>query len=379
MNILIISRGTPSLHDPQWGNFEKEQAIALVNYGHQVIMMSINRKFRWKNWFGLEVKEDDGIKSYNLNLPPIFNERFVLTISLLQKFSLWLYRKILADGFEPDLIYSHYLNNSILGVSIKKQYNIPLVAIEHWSKITDMTLPYYIRLMGSIVYKNSDLVISVSKSLHKRIKKHFGRDSIIINNMVSSDFVYSTFKHDMNTQECHFVSIGSLIQRKGFDCLIKAFSQVVKIRKNVRLSIIGDGIEYDRLKDLISSNNADSYISLLGRKNKAEIVELLDESEAFILTSRSETFGVVYIEAMMMGLPVIATVCGGPEEFISHENGLLVDVDNIGEIVNAIIYLVDNIDKYDREKIADNCKKRFSSEVIVQQLNESFEAVLKIS
>ena len=81
------------------------------------------------------------------------------------------------------------------------------------------------------------------------------------------------------------------------------------------------------LEQQIDRAGLNSNVYLLGRKGKKEIGSILCNSDVFVLPSRSETFGVVYVEAMMMGLPVIATVCGGPEEFVQKTDGLLVPCD----------------------------------------------------
>ena len=62
-------------------------------------------------------------------------------------------------------------------------------------------------------------------------------------------------------------------------------------------------------------------------------------SNAFVLASRTETFGVVYIEALSQGLPVIATRCGGPESIVTSDNGLLVPIENIPELTKALLTL----------------------------------------
>ena len=72
MNILIISRGVPSRQFPQWGNFEKDQAEALQKKGHNIVMMSIDRRVNQNKWFRVQIRKVDGIISYNLNLPFLF-------------------------------------------------------------------------------------------------------------------------------------------------------------------------------------------------------------------------------------------------------------------------------------------------------------------
>ena len=79
--------------------------------------------------------------------------------------------------------------------------------------------------------------------------------------------------------------------------------------------------------------------------------------DAFVLASRAETFGVVYVEAMAAGLPVIATACGGPEDFVSEENGILIPADNEEKLTEALIEMYHMAHKYDKQAISEKQEK----------------------
>ena len=142
------------------------------------------------------------------------------------------------------------------------------------------------------------------------------------------------------------ICTGSLIQRKGFDFLIEAFRQA-NISDKVEISIIGAGILKDKLETQISNSGLSSSVKLLGSRQKNEIINLLSESDAFILPSRAENFSVAVLEALSIGLPVIATICGGIKECIDSSNGILVPVDDIEAMKNALIDMVSSKDKFD--------------------------------
>ena len=133
----------------------------------------------------------------------------------------------------------------------------------------------------------------------------------------------------------------------------------------------------DTSKTKINTYNLQDNIILLGKKSKEDIVPLLQQSDLFILPSRSETFGVAYIEAMACGLPIIATDCGGPRDIVTPENGLLIPNEDTCALADAILYMVRNINKYNRKAIAEDCQARFSSEVIAKQLTQIFEDTIK--
>ena len=103
----------------------------------------------------------------------------------------------------------------------------------------------------------------------------------------------------------------------------------------------------------------------------------MHESHVFVLSSRAETFGVVCIEALSQGLPNIATICGGPEEFINKNNGILIPSDNVEALQNAMRDIYKNYYQYNHKAIADECLSKFAPKVIAQQLTEIFERVIK--
>lgn len=116
---------------------------------------------------------------------------------------------------------------------------------------------------------------------------------------------------------------------------------------------------------------------MVGQKDKLEILDYLQNADVFILSSLKETFSVVCIEAMSQGVPVIATSCGGPEEFVEEKDGLLIKPNDVEALKEAIIKMVSTYRLYDRNLISDDCLKRFSPNVIATKLTNIFTNIVK--
>jgi glycosyltransferase involved in cell wall biosynthesis len=380
MYILLISRGIPSKKDPLWGCFEFDQARALRSIGHKVVVLSVDERVRfYRRKIGLMHKVVDGIDCYNYCLlPKKISELFGFNFSSKVSFAHYdfLLKKIIKEHGTPDIIYSHYLTTSYVATLLKKKWNIPLAAIEHWSEINKDKLNSWVKKVGQLTYNNVDRLISVSLSLQDRIVQHFGVNSLVIHNMVGADFFNqkNKFNFDGNIR---FVTTGRLVYGKGFDLLPRAFAKLNLPKEKWEMNIIGGGEEYDNLQKQINELNLQDNIHLLGQKTKAEVVDILKISNAFILPSRAENFSVAVLEALACGLPVISSICGGIRECIFDFNGLLFPVDDVDALADAIKYMFDNYQSYDRQKIAEDCKNRFSPEVIAHQLTDVFELVLK--
>lgn len=376
MYILLVSRGVPSDSDPQWGCFEKDQAKALAALGHKVVVVSVDSRFGFKRRkLGISKYVEGDIVYYDIYIIPgvmtrMLGYNFNLKVRKWQM--LQLYRHVELECGKPDIIYSHYLMNSYIALYLKYEYNIPLVAIEHWSELNKPVLKRYVKAMGEVVYNNADALISVSESLRKMLLMHFSVDSIVIHNMVGFDFVY---RQPIVHETFNFVSVGSLFYIKGYDILIKAFAKM-RENSNIRLFIIGEGRQRRNLQSLIEHYKLNDSVVLYGRKNKKEIVEILRTSDVYVSSSRNENFSVSILEALSVGLPVIATDCGGIRECISDTNGLLVPTENEDALCAAMIMMRNNVALYDRLAISSDFKQKFSSEVIATKLTDLFETVL---
>lgn len=381
MFILLVSRGVPSPRDPQWGCFERDQAEALAALGHKVVVVSVDGRFRWYyRKIGTTLTIINGLEYWNIFLLPlafvscIFGKK--TSYNLKSRLLSYVCVKIVKMHGKPDLIYSHYLPNSYLALRLKQKYNIPLVAIEHWSELNKNHIDDMVIQMGNKVYDNADNIIAVSESLRKRIKQHFDADSFVVHNMFGEEFFTNDFKVK-EMQQLSFVATGSLIYGKGFDLLVTAFAKLDLPIDKWTLNIIGGGNEYDNLQKQINDVGLENNIFLLGRKDKKEIAYLLSQSDVFVLPSRSENFSVAVLEALACGLPVIASICGGIRECIEDFNGLLFPVDDVDGLADAIKYMFEHYDQFDRKRIADDCKNRFSPEIIARQLTQIFEQTVK--
>ena len=374
MHILIISHGYPTVKDPQWGCFEKDQAEALVRMGHRVTVAVVDMRFRPSNQvFGITHINDSSISAYTYfllsgKLIPGRMKRFVS-----ERMMLRLCRNIFRAEGIPDIIYAHYMPCMAMLRQVKQNYAIPVVGMEHWSELNKSTLPPRLMQSGRKAYALTDRLLAVSPSLQAQMKRHFGVESEVVYDMVSDAFLQPVIPKK-NAKPFVWLAVGSLIQRKGYDVLIEAFAQLDNAE---RLIIIGSGPENQRLHTQAEQLGIADRVQFTGMLDKQAILSLMNESNAFVLPSRGETFGVAYIEAMAMGLPVIATPCGGPEHFVNSDNGLLVDMDNVEQLTEAMSQIEATIDKYQPETIRAYVQERFSAKAIAGQLIEIFEIVIK--
>jgi glycosyltransferase involved in cell wall biosynthesis len=171
----------------------------------------------------------------------------------------------------------------------------------------------------------------------------------------------------------YVVSVGRLVRRKNYPALIHAVKALD--RKDVELLIVGDGPEREHLKGLATSLGVGEQVQFRGFVTEEAKFQLLSNSDLFALPSLHEGFGLVYLEAMSCGLPVIASTKGGQNDFlVDGETGFLIDPDDVDGLKAAIEKLLNEPSR----AIASTNKERVK-EHSVARTAASYERLLEAS
>ena len=165
----------------------------------------------------------------------------------------------------------------------------------------------------------------------------------------------------------NLISVGRLIERKGFHFLIQSVVKLKKEISNIKLNIVGNGPYFKICKNLIDKFEAHNYIKLHGEITDEELSNLYSKSDLFILAhtmlKNGDTEGcpTVFSEAMANNLPVIGgTGAGADTAIIDNYNGYIVNSKDIDSISDAIKKVLNNDEIY--YKMIDNCKTKLSKD-----------------
>ena len=161
----------------------------------------------------------------------------------------------------------------------------------------------------------------------------------------------------------HLISVGRLIELKGFSYAIRSVKFLVDKGVDLTYTIVGYGEEFKNLQGLILELNLENRVNLVGKKNQLQLKELYKNSHVFLMSSitdsnnRGEAQGVVTAEAQAMGLPVVAFRSGGvPYTISDNKTGFLVDEKDIDAYSEAIIKLLKDPERY---KVMSKAAKDF--------------------
>lgn len=138
-----------------------------------------------------------------------------------------------------------------------------------------------------------------------------------------------------------FISIGRLTKVKNYDFLLDVFHEVLKIHKNITLTILGDGFQRDNLNIKLQQLELCEKIRFLG--NVSNVDEYLNLSDVYVTGSKYEGLPLTLLEAMSCGLPIITTKAGGSVDIVKdNENGMLIDIGDKKTFVASIIKIIEN-------------------------------------
>jgi len=389
MKVLVI----PSWYPPNGGWFFKEHAMAMATVGADVdvlagIYSSLRRTnpLKWVSRATVEIKKDDHIREF-IKFYPIIPYSEKMNYQAWVRKMLLFYDEYHKEWGHPDIIQVHSsLWAGVVASHIHKKHKIPYIITEHRSRFVyntedarKMFQPWHINPLIE-AFKTSEAIITVSKSLHKKIIDLHppASDKLdVIFNMVDTDFFSPVRCNSAGSGKFKLFCLANLEPVKGIDILLAAFKILKeKFPGKFELTIGGDGPERKALMIYCENNKLNNDVRFIGKLNRHQARDAFQMADAFVLPSRFEAFGVVFIEAMACGLPVIATMAGGPETFITQQTGIIAGPENPASLADAINTVRTNYNYYPADTIRAYAIEKFSRAKIAHQYLRLYQGII---
>ncbi|MEE9512449.1 MAG: glycosyltransferase [Anaerolineales bacterium] len=247
--------------------------------------------------------------------------------------------------WNPDLIHAQHL--WVTGYAAHRA-EMPYVVTAHGTDLMGFRIYEDWKAVALDGAQHAQTVIAISKQVARETIELYGipdeRVRIVMNgfdenifHVMSVDRSKVMARYGIPEEPGHLITfVGKLTEFKGVDVLLNAASIYEKELGDVVTLIIGDGALRQQLEMQAEQLGLDG-IHFLGHQPQPAVAEILNSADIFTIPSRVEPFGLVAVEALACGTPVVATNEGGLPDFVDERVGALVDVDDAGELANAII------------------------------------------
>jgi glycosyltransferase involved in cell wall biosynthesis len=379
--VLFLTKWYPNKNDPQLGVFVQKHAKAVAQQNWNVILLYVYSDSLLTSNYEINQLTKNGfleiIVCYKKN-----NSSFQLLINFYR------YIHSYAIGFNVikertahiNLIHVNILNRpGIIALLLSKIKNIPYIVSEHWGGYITGEFEksnFIKKWITKLIISNAKAVTVVSSVLKNKMQELGLKNKYaLISNVIEQ--VDIADENIITNAKIKILTIADLVDDvKNISGIIKAIAAISMKNKDFEYHIIGDGADKDSLIKLADSLNlTNRFIFFHGRQANDYVYHFLKKVNFIIINSNSETFSIVAAEALVSGKPVITTTCGGPEEFITAEHGILISPNDSVQLQTAIENMILNFKKYNPKKLSTYAVEKFSYEKIGTQFIDLYDKV----
>lgn len=389
MRVLLVNHFP--LEGSGSGVYTKNIAKRLVDRGHQVKAIVVDKYKNRSKDFPVKTIVNYDFPCFTTH-PHSNNQFYHLTNDemdeYLESFITTINNEV--KNFEPDIIHCQHIWVAPFAAS---KTSVPYIITAHGTDIKGFKKDNRYHHIAIKAAQNAERIITISNYINDSVKKHFpvsddkltkilnGFDETIFKPMEikKSNSLNKYIGEDLsNKDELKIINFtGKLADFKGVDLLIKAAKRYEKELDNVVTLIIGDGELSSDLKKLKNKLNLSS-VYFLGNVSQETVAKLFNLSDITIVPSRVEPFGLVAIESLACGTPVIASRAGGLKDFINEDVGRFFKMDDHEDLANKIIDAVNNNEKEKKGKFASEyALNNYSWNRVIEELLEVYNDIVK--
>ncbi len=368
MKILMIPSWYGTKTAPLLGSFYKEQAEELAARGHDVAVLyaEVGGSFRPAD-NGLTHTVVNGVNTYvwvRPNLTPRFERgRCWQRTAMYRK----LYKMLQKTWGRPDVVN---LRSSLQGyeaVTLCREQNLPLFFMEHSSFVVTEGEGSAARRRLQTVMEAAQVNACVG-SILMNVLRPIDENTRLIPDFVDERRFAIGEKSDKG-ETFTFAAMGQLRPIKGHDTLIRAFARLQQLTdRPTCLRIAGTGGLREYLQGIIDAEGLTDSCQLVGAIPRDKVKNFMNDCDCFICSSRTEMLSCVLHECAACGRPAIGTTCGGPQDIITEQSGMLVPVDDVEAMAQAMLTMLDKAATYDREEIRRSIVARFGRDTVCDAL-----------
>jgi len=378
VKVLILPSWYPSQHSPFDGIFIQEQAEALARTGLDVTVLHADLKLsKLLTNSKMSSTLENGVKVIRKSGFAFPKANAYLLRKWAEK-QIDLFEQYIEINGKPAVIHAHSFIAGHLGKLLKEISGAPLLLTEHHSDLLREQHNKRYRSFAKDCYDHCDQIIAVSSALQEAIKKISDTSVQVIPNLIDSSIFHPVDSEQRSTQQLKILGVGSFDDNKGFEHLIQSIPLLEKKNPSVsiQLDLIGEGPLHEKFSLLVASLNLEKKVHLHLPTNKKGLAEYYNKADVFCLPSQFETFGIVLIEALACGTPVVATSQAGPKDIVHVGNGKMAAFGQPSALADAIHEVYASSEKYIRTQLAKETIDRYGEQNVVDQILASYKRLI---
>jgi L-malate glycosyltransferase len=290
----------------------------------------------------------------------------------------------LVKRYEPDLVHLHVVYGFAKeALYLNEVKGIPFIVSEHMGPFPFDWLQHKEGIVRKPI-REASAVVAVSSAQARQIEEYTGVKAIVIPNVVDEDsFRYEEREHrDTKKNGLQLVFVGIYAKAKGVDYVLRVFPDFLNVHPGSTLHLVG-AAKADRMLELnalIAGKGIENNVQFHGQLSSADLNTLHNSCDFYVCGSEWESFGLSMLEALFTGLPVLSTNCGGVVDFVTDENGLLLENNQQEQtLLNGLLQMASQLYSFNRKLIAANVRQRFSNQVIKDRYLTIYNKVLPSS
>ena len=388
LKVLFLASWYPNKEHPVSGIFIRRHAHAISKYC-DIAVLYINIG---KSDDGLEISRNNGIieirvyrrmrESHNPYVKKVYNYLLVYIDYLIGGYKG--YKVVEREFGRPHLAHVNVaIYAGLIGLALKFFHKIPYVLTEHWAGYLQRDGGFYKHsIIGRhfilAVARNSQAIITVSSALKDAMISCGAKGRFyVIPNVVDLECGASDLSSE--NQEKKIITHISLMKDdvKNISGIVEAVAVLSQSRSDFEFHILGYGPDENKIMTKSKDFGLlDKTIFFHGMVNAQELARFLSKSAFTVINSNFETFCVAAAESLYCGIPVIATKCGGPEEFVDEQSGILIKCEDKAALISALNYMLDHHSEFDSRQISKKARSLFGSEIVGKKIYDLYKEVL---
>jgi glycosyltransferase involved in cell wall biosynthesis len=383
LHVLMLPSFYHTRQKPYSGTFFRDWALALARAGVTVGVGYVEgRSIRGLSWRALQETRFQTTASLESGLPTVRLEGWNTLAQWTAGGMIWarLTQRVIREYMErygrPDVIAAQSATWAGHAAWLAHhRWGLPYVVTEINTGFGTGKVRGREAAISRRAFAAAEAVIAISEPLHDMLRRFGGARRIDVIPCTVDDLYWTLPPKPRGAGPFTFYGQAHLTPRKGFDLLIRAFASRFRGDQTCRVVIGGGGTIRAELEALAASTGVQSQVSFLGSIPRDVVRDSMWAADCFVLPSHAENFGVVLIEALATGLPVISTRCGGPEDIITDEVGLLLRPGDEQGLADAL-WTMRNRPAHDPKAIRTYAVARFGYPAVGARLRDFYGDVL---